>query len=157
MCLKHLSDRDQRQDHCRRLKIKFMHVRHDGVHIAAHLRIRHRKKRIGAVAERCSGTERYERVHVRRSVKQAFESAYKELLVDDHDDNGQKHLQQAHRHVVVRHHCRERPAPHHMSHRKIHKYDQKYDRRDQAFSKDRRLMVAECFLRLGVCAACLRV
>ena len=134
-----------------------MHVGHDGIHIAAHLRIGHRKKRIGTVTERCSGTECYERVHVRRSVKQTSYTAHEKLLVDDHDNNGQKHLQKSHRHVVVRHHRRKRPAPHHMSHRKIHKYDQKYQRCDQAFSKDRRLVVAERFLRLGVCAARLRV
>ncbi len=34
---------------------------------------------------------------------------------------GQKELQKSHRHMVAIHKVRQRPAPHHMSHRHIHK------------------------------------
>ena len=51
--LKHLPHRDKRQNHRGGLKIKLVHVTHDGIHIPVQLRVGHGEERIGAVQEGC--------------------------------------------------------------------------------------------------------
>ena len=116
---------DQGQDHGGGLKVEIHHVGHDRVHIAPYLRARHGEKSVGAVNERRRRAQRHQRIHVRRTVPQALETADKEFLVDDHDDNGQKHLSQAHGHMIVIVEGGQRPAPHHMAHREVHQHQQK--------------------------------
>ena len=88
MGFKHFSDGDECQNHGRGLEIKFMHISHDCIHIAAHLRSGHGKQGIRTVSKRCSGAECHQCIHIWCAVEQAGKTAHKELLVDHHDDDG---------------------------------------------------------------------
>ena len=108
-----------------------MHIAHNCRRIALYLRIGHGKQRKRAVTEgrRCS--QRNKSIHIRRAVPQAFETTYEKLLIYDHDDDRQKHLHKAHRHMVIVKKTRQRPAPHHMPHREIHEDYKKSERSDE--------------------------
>ena len=54
---------------------------------------------------------------------EGLEAADEKALVDDHDDDREQKLRQAHRHVVIRVEARQRPAPHHVPHRNIHEHE----------------------------------
>ncbi len=108
-----------------------MHVAHDSGHIAAHLGICHGEQRVGAVQERRARAERHKGIHIRCAVDEPFKAADEELLVDDHDDDGEEQLDEAHRDVVVFEKIRQRPAPHHMPHGDVHEHSQKADGRDE--------------------------
>ena len=45
----------------------------------------------------------------------------------------------------------QRPAKHHMSHRKVHQYQKKYHRGNQSLKQNRRLMICQC-IRIILCA-----
>ena len=143
----HFTDRDERQNHRRGLKIEVHHVVHDGVHVAAHLRAGHREQCVGAVHECRRRAKGDQRVHIRRAVPQALEAADEKFLVDDHDDDRQQQLCQTHRHVVVIVEARQRPAPHHVPHREVHQYDQKSDRPDEPpLQRGRRMILERLFV-----------
>ena len=143
----HFTDRDERQNHRRGLKIEVHHVVHDGVHVAAHLRAGHREQRVGAVHECRRRAKGDQRVHIRRAVPQALEAADEKFLVDDHDDDRQQQLCQPHCHVVVIVEARQRPAPHHVPHREVHQYDQKSDRPDEPpLQRGRRMILERLFV-----------
>ena len=80
---------------------------------------------------------------------QTLKAADKEFLVDDHDDSGKQKLYKPHGNVVVVEPCRERPAPHHVSHGEIHEDNEKACRGDQPVFESRCLVVFECFFSLG--------
>ena len=120
-----LAHGDQRQDHGGGLKIEVHHIVHDRVHIAPHLRARHGKKSVGAVHKGRRRAQRHQRIHVGRTAPQALKPADKELLVDDHDNDRQKQLGQAHGHMIVVVESGQGPAPHHMAHGEVHQHQQK--------------------------------
>ena len=74
-----------------------------------------------------AGTEGDEGVHVRRATHEAAEALREEMAVEDEDCAGEKQLHDAHCHVV-RHRLgeprRQRPAEHHMAHRRVHEDEQ---------------------------------
>ena len=141
--LERLAHRDEREDHGGGLKVKVHHVVHDGLLVAAHLRARHGKERIRAVHERRRRPERHERVHVRCTVPERLIAADEKLLVDDHDDHRQQQLRQAHGDMVAVIKLRQRPAPHHVAHGKIHQHEQKAQRPEKSAPQLRRLVVGE--------------
>ena len=120
ICLQHLSDRDQGQDHGCRFKIERIHILHNAVHIACHLCPGHSEKGVDTIAKRCARSHGYQGIHIGRLVPCAGKAADEELLIDDHDRHRQKQLIQAHCHMIACHKGWQRPAPHHMSHRNIH-------------------------------------
>ena len=141
--LQRLAHGDEREDHRRRLKVKFVHPGHGGVGTARELRRRHREERVDAVDEARRRAEGDEGIHVRRAVQQALEAADKEFLVYDHDDGREQQLDKAHGHVVAVKELRQRPAPHRMPHRDIHQHQQEAQRGKQAALELRRLRVGE--------------
>ena len=141
--LERLAHRDEREDHGGGLKVKVHHVVHDGLLVAAHLRARHGEERIGTVHERRRRPESHERVHVRRAVPERLEAADEKLLVDDHDDDRQQQLRQAHGDVVAVIKLRQRPAPHHVAHGKVHQHEQKTQRPEESAPQLRRLVVGQ--------------
>ena len=141
--LERLADGNEREDHGGGLKVKIMHIAHDGLRIAAHLRARHGKERIRAVDKRRRRAERHERVHVRHAVPERLVAADEKLLVDDHDDHRQQQLCQAHGNMVTVIKARQRPAPHHVPHGKIHQDEQKAQRPAEPAPQSRRLVVGE--------------
>ena len=141
--LEHFANGNQRQDHCGGFEIEIHHIIHDGFRVAAHLRAGHLEQRVSAVNERGGCTEGYERIHVRRAMKQALETAYEEFLVDYHHGDCQKHLRKSHRNVIALIEFRQRPAPHHVPHRKIHEHQQKAQRPDQPLFQQRRFVILE--------------
>ena len=127
----HLAHSDEGQDHGGRLEVELHHIVHDHLVIAVKLGVRHGEQGVGAPDEAGRGTQRHQRIHVGRAVDEAFEAVDEELLVDDHDDARQQQLNKAHRDVVAVEPVGERPAPHHMAHRKVHQNGQKDQRCDQ--------------------------
>ena len=125
MGFQHLSYRNERKDHCRRLEIEFHHIVHDSSVISCYLRSGHFKQRKGAVQKGRGRTECHQRIHIRCAVPQTFKSGDEKLLIDHHNDHRQQKLGQPHRHMVIVVKMRKRPAPHHMSHGKVHENDQK--------------------------------
>ena len=73
-------------------------------------------------------------------------AADKKFLVNDHYDSGEKKLHQSHGNMIIIKPCRKRPAPHHMSHGKIHQHKQKAYRCDQPLFQCRCFMVFQCLL-----------
>ena len=104
----------------------------------------HGKQRVGAVDKGRSGSHRHQGVHIGRPVEKAGKTVDKKLLVDDHNNDGQQHLVQTHRHMVFRENFRQRPVPHHMSHGDIHQRNQKYQRRDQTVADCHKFPVLRC-------------
>ena len=149
MGLQHLSHRDQRQDHGRRLEVKLMHVGHDALQVAVHLSRRHGKQGVQAVAKGRRRSKGHQRIHIGRSVDQAFKSADKKLLVDHHDDSCQQKLGNPYRHVIFCQRRRKRPVPHHMSHRQIHQRNQETKRSNQPAPDLRRLRVLQKIIVCG--------
>ena len=133
-----------------------MHIAHDGLIVAAHLRARHGKERIGTVHERRRRPEGHERIHVRRAVPERPEAADEKLLVDDHDDHRQQQLRQAHGDVVAVIKLRQRPAPHHVAHGKVHQHEQKAQRPEESAPQLRRLVVSQRVSAGGGACALLR-
>ena len=142
VCLQHLADRDERKNHGSGLKIKPVHIVHDGDRVSIQLRARHRKQRIGAPDKGCRRSERDKRIHVRCAMRQTSKAADKEFLIDDHHDNRKQHLRKSHRNVVILKKCRQRPSQHHVTHGDIHQDKQKAERRNQASFQLRRLRIA---------------
>ena len=122
----------------------------DRFRVSPHLRAGHGKEGIGAVYKRSARAERNKRIHVRRAAPQALESADKEVLIDDHDRGRKQQLRKAHRDVVPRKECRQRPAPHHVSHGNIHEREQESDRQKQSAFETRRIVILERRLRLAL-------
>ena len=151
--LQHFSHCNQRQNHGRRLKIKFVHIRHNTRRILPQLGIRHGKQRVGAVHEGSSRSQRHQRIHVGRSMEQALESADEKLLVNHHDNHCQKQLHKSHGHMVLSQKFRQRPVPHHMSHGYIHQRNQETKGSDQSFFENGRLPVLQHILPSG-CRIC---
>ena len=145
-CFKHFADSDEGQDHGCRFKVKFHHIIHDSCRITVHLCSCHGKECIDTPYKGCHRAECDQRVHIRGTVPQTLKSADKKFLVDDHDDPGKQHLDKSHGNMVVIEPRRERPAPHHMSHGKVHKYQQKSDGSNQAASENRCLMIRKSLL-----------
>ena len=136
------------QDHGGGLEVEVHHVAHDGVH-----RRRAPARRSWRRARTCC--RRTPRVAPSATsvsmlgarCQSALEAADEELLVDDHDDDGQQQLRQAHGDVVAVIKRRQRPAPHHVAHGKIHQHEQKAQRPDQSLrSQLRRLVVVRAAL-----------
>ena len=134
------SDGDQHKDHRSGFKIKTVHIRL-AVPSAGNVR-GHGEQRTHAVYERSAGTERNKRIHIRRAVYQTFDAGNEKLLVDDHHSGCKEHLNKPHRNVVALEERGERPAPHHMSHGKVHQYQQECGGGDQP---------ADQFRRFGIC------
>ena len=147
MCLQHLTDGDQRQNHGCRFKIKLVHQGHDLFRIPFHLCIGHGKDRVSAVHKGCHGTKGNQRVHIRSSVPEASESADEKLLINDHNNRSQNHLQKAVRDMIPLQKRGNRPVPHHMSHGKIHQDKQKSQRREQTPLQHRCLTVFQHLFR----------
>ena len=145
----HFADGNQRQNHRRRFEVELVHILHDGRRVAAHLRARHGEKGVGAVTKGRGRAQRDERIHIRRAVEERAESVDEEFLVDDHDGDGQQHLEQPHCDVVIRKAGGQRPAPHHVPHRDIHQRKQKAQRRDQAALERRGFAVGQRVLLRG--------
>ena len=118
-----------------------MHIVHDCIHIAFHLGIGHGKQGIGAVHKCCAGTQCDQGVHVRRTVKQALETADEKLPVDDHNNNGKQHLHQSHGNMVAVEKAGQRPVPHHVSHGNIHQNRQESHRGDQTLFQHRGIVI----------------
>ena len=146
---KHLAHGDQRQNHGRGLKIEFVHVGHDALHVSLRLRLRHCEQRIDAPDKGCHGAEGDQRVHIGRAPPEAPEAADKKRLIDDHDDTGQQQLHQSHGHMIPVEPRRQRPAPHHMAHGEVHQHQQEANRRDQAFFQLRRFVIRQGFFPGG--------
>ena len=143
MGLQHLAHGNQSQYHGCGLKIKLMHIGHNAVHVHIDLCYGHGEQGVGAVPEGRAGAQGHQSIHVRCAVKQALEAVDEELLVDDHDDDRQQKLGQAHGYVIVHHEAWYRPAPHHMPHGQVHKRRQEYQRRNQSSSNLRGLGVLQ--------------
>ena len=107
-------------------------------------RIGHCKQCIHTVDKRCSRAKCHKRIHVWCPVYKSLESIYEELLVYDHNRNREQKLYKSHRYVIALEERRQRPVPHHMSHRHIHERDQQNHRRDQAFPHQRCLRIFQC-------------
>ena len=142
---KHFANSDQSQDHCRGFEVKIHHVVHDSGRIAVDLSSCHGEECVDTPYKRCHGTEGNECIHVRGTMPQALESADEKFLVDDHDDSGKQKLYKTHCDMVVIKPCRQRPAPHHMSHGEVHQHEQKSDGSDQTMLEDRCLVILEGF------------
>ena len=80
----------------------------------------HFKEYEKAPQKRHAGTERDERIHIRRAVKKRLNAAFEELPVDVHHDQSQDHLRECQAQVVVIEVRRKRKIPHVVSHRHIH-------------------------------------
>ena len=78
-----------------------MHIVHHAVCIARHLGAGHGKQRVSAVPKSRSRAQRHQGVHIGRPVPQALKAADKKATVDDHNHNGQQHLEQPHGNVVA--------------------------------------------------------
>ena len=76
-------------------------------------------------------------------MNESFESIDKELLVYDHYDRCKEHLHDTHRDMIAFEESRERPAPHHMTHREVHQDQQETDRCKKTSPEDRSLPVFE--------------
>ena len=126
-----------------------MHVPHGAYRVAAGLRRRHHEEHARAVDERRRGAERDQRVHVRRAVHQARESADEKLLVNDHADRREDHLQEREPDGIVLKERRHGEAPHHVPHREIHEDEQEAERGDQPSPQLRRLAVLQGVLLRG--------
>ena len=114
---------------------------HDHLVIAVQLGIGHGEEGIGAPHKACHGTHGHQSVHVGGAVDQPLEAADEELLVDDHHDARQQQLDKTHGDVVAVEPMGQGPAPHHVPHGKIHQYEQKTQRCDQAALEFRRFMI----------------
>ena len=141
--LEHFADGDEREDHGGGLEIKLVHVGHDGLAVARLLGVGHGKERVGAPDKAGARAEGDKRVHIRRAVQQALKAGDEKLLIDDHDDRREQELHQPHGDVVAFKPLRQRPAPHHMAHGKIHEHGEEAERGDEAALQDRRLAVGE--------------
>ena len=122
--LQHFAYGDEGQDHGGGLKIEFVHVHHDPVHIPMDLGIRHGKQGIDTPDKGGHGAQGHQAIHIGCLVFQGGEAADEELLIDDHDDPGQQELHQAHGHMVPMEPGRQGPAKHHVAHGEIHKHRQ---------------------------------
>ena len=123
--LQHLAHGDQGQDHGGRFKVELHHVVHDERVVAVYLGAGYGEQGVGAPEKAGRRTQRHQCIHVGGTVEQALEAADEELLVDDHHDARQQQLDQTHGNVVAVEPVGERPAPHHVAHRKIHQHRQK--------------------------------
>ena len=126
-----------------------MHIAHHGGHVPTNLCARHGEQGIGAVTKGSGRAEGDERIHIRRTMEQTLEAVDEELLIDDHDGDGQQHLNQPHSDVIIVKKSRKTPAPHHMPHREVHQNDEKSQRRDEPTFEDRRFMIGKRVLLLG--------
>ena len=112
----HFSNCDQGKDHSCGFKIEFHHIMHYKLGIAVHLGFGHGEQCVDTPYKGCHGSKGYQSVHIGRAVPEAFKSADKEFLVDDHDNSCQKQLNKPHSDMIAVKPCRKRPSPHHMSH-----------------------------------------
>ena len=142
----HFSNCDQGKDHGCRFKIELHHVIHNCCRISVHLCPYHCKKYINTPQKGCHGTKCYKGIHIWCTMPQTLKAADKKFLVNDHYDSGEKKLHQSHGNMIIIKPCRKRPAPHHMSHGKIHQHKQKAYRCDQPSFQCRCFMVFQCLL-----------
>ena len=108
-----------------------MHVGHNCLGISLHLGTGHGEQGIHAVNESGGGTQGNQGIHVGRPVGQALKAIDEKFLVHHHDSHGEQKLYQTHGDVVAVKEVRQRPAPHHMSHGKIHERDQQAEGNDE--------------------------
>ena len=76
-------------------------------------------------------TKSHQRIHIRTAMEQTLESRNKEILVDQHHRDRQQHLCQRQTEMIMHKIRRQRPAPHVVAHRNIHKCQHKADRQNQ--------------------------
>ena len=113
------------------------------------LRIGHGKQGVGAPHKACHRAHSHQRIHVGGAVHQPFEAIDEKFLVDHHHDARQQQLYQPHGNVVAVKPAGQRPAPHHVSHGKIHQYQQKAQRGDEPPFQLGRFVVSQ---RVQLCA-----
>ena len=118
-----------------------MHIGHNRFHISLNLSLGHCKQGIGTIDKRSSRPQSYQGIHIRCSVNQACKTADEKLLIDHHNNDRQQKLNQPHGHMIIFKKSRQRPAPHHMPHRKIHQYNKKSQGSKQSLFHNRRLPV----------------
>ena len=148
-CLQHFAYRDEGQDHGGRLKIELHHVVHDQFFVAVQLRIGHGKQGVGTPHKACHRAHSHQCIHVGGAVHQPFEAVDEKLLVDHHHDACQQQLHQPHGNVVAVKPAGQRPAPHHVSHGKVHQHQQKAQRGDKPPFQFGRFVVSQ---RVQLCA-----
>ena len=134
--LEHFADGDEGQNHGGGFEVELMHEVHGMFEIACRLRAGHGKERIEAVDERRARAEGDQRIHIGRAVDHALDSGNEELLVDEHDDGGEDHLNEADGDRIVVEERRQRPAPHRMAHGHIHEHGEEAERGEEAASED---------------------
>ena len=144
--LQHLAHCDQSQYHRSGFEIELHHILRDRSHISIGLRACHREQHHRAVDKGRAGAHGDQRIHVGRAVQQALKPAHEKLLVDHHDDGGQKELDQTHCHMVACKKGRQGKSQHHMPHGKIHEDDEKAQRSQKTFFQDRCLPVLQRIL-----------
>ena len=144
--LQQLAHGDEGEDHGRRLKVEIHAVGHDRRAIASRLGGGHGKQRIGAVTKGRRRAQGHQGIHVRGPVPEALEAADKKLLVDHHDRRRQQQLGQPLGHMVSLVEGRQRPAPHHVPHGKVHQHRQKQQGPEQALFQRQGLMVGQQIL-----------
>ena len=83
-------------------------------------------------------------------MQEAGEAADEELFVDEQDDGGQDHLNEAHGHVVPFEPGRDGPAPHMVAHGEVHEDEQKAQGPQQPLLQHRRLPILQGLLLGGV-------
>ena len=103
--------------------------------IAVHQHTAHSEQDNRAVPERRRRAQRYQRIHVRRTVQKAPRTAHEKSLIDEQDRPRQEQFQHAQRQRIPCQRCKQRPSPHHMSHGYIHQGQEKGNRCDQARTK----------------------
>lgn len=128
-----LAQRDEREDHGRRLEVQVHGRQVRGVQVARAQRDADLVDGVDAVHRGRRRAERDERVHVRRAVEQRLEAHAEELEVDEHDGQQQQELRERERrHVLVpQEEPGQRPAEH-VSHRQVEQGDREHGRHDEA-------------------------
>ena len=124
--LEHLPDRNQRKNHCRRLKIPFGAVRCE--------------QKNGAVSPRRESPHRDKRVHVRGKMQKPLHAFYEKCTVHDHYKQRKRHLQSAADLIVLKE-SRKRNPEHVMPHSDQGKDNQRPKRNNKAPLERRRLAV----------------
>ena len=153
----HFADGDQGHDHGRGFKVEAVHVRHHGFSVPRQLVAGHLEQDQGAPDKGGHGTHGHQGIHIGGQMQQALKAAGKKSAVDHHDDPCQDHLRQPHGNVVSLKECRQRPAPHHMSHGAVHQNQKDADGRDQAPAQHRCFPVLQrvlLFFHPGPCPGC---
>ena len=122
--LQHLSDRDQRQDHCGAFKVEFIMIQRHEIHIggAACDHDRHPVEYRGTPEKGHTRSECDQGIHIRTAVHQGRKPARKEFLIDHHDDERKDHLRQRQSQVVMFKESRQREVPHVVAHRDVHEH-----------------------------------